>query len=226
MGATTTLALVGDPTIAGWVICIGYFVVAIVCVRALRVAMIGAQMAAKYEGEERRNRDRRHAYRASFLFWNLLIVLFIFLSLNKQVDMQTWVTDLGRRIAKAEGWYEQRAQIQTLFVLAIAVGGLAGLTVLLRLTRDLLPRHVLAFFGLVLLAFFLLARASSFHDVEAALSFGVLGVRVSWLLELAGIVCVGACAVINFWWYRRPEDEEAEGQPQPGQACTQTEDGH
>ena len=195
------VAIIGDPTVAGWVIFSAYLAVAIACAAALRVALIGAAMAAVYPGVERRARDRSAAYKASFLFWALLIVLFIFLGINKQIDMQTWVTVVGRRIAKAQGWYDQRAQVQTIFVLAIAVSGLAILTVLLKLTRDLLPRHVLAFFGLTLLVVFLLARAPSFHAVDAALGLQLFGIRLSWVLELAGIICVGLCAVKSCWWY-------------------------
>jgi protein-S-isoprenylcysteine O-methyltransferase Ste14 len=106
-------------------------------------------------------------------------------------------------VAQAQGWHDQRAAVQTIFVLAIAIGGLATLSVLLKLTRDLLPRHVLAFFGLSVLAVFLLLRASSFHDVEAAMKTEILGMRISWIFELTGIICVGLCAILNYWWHRK-----------------------
>lgn len=206
-------AVIGDPTVAGWVIFSGYFAVAMICARAFRVALIGSRMAAVYpQPEDRRAKDRTAAYRASLLFWGMVIALFIFLGINKQIDLQTWITDVGRRMAMEQGWYERRGEVQTLFVLSIAISGLAMLAILLKLTRDLLPRHVLAFFGLSLLALFLLAAASSFHDLEAALATEILGVRISWMLELTGIGCVGACAIVNDWWHRAgPKARRHEG---------------
>ena len=86
---------------------------------------------------------------------------------------------------------------------AVAVGGLGGLTFLLDQTRDLLPRHVLAFAGLVLLACFLAVRVGSYHEVDEFLGFDLFGMRIAWVLELAGIIAVGGCAVMNCLWYKR-----------------------
>ncbi len=141
------------------------------------------------------------AYRASVVFWGLLVALLVLLGVNKHLDMQTWLTRFGRRVAEAQGWYEHRGRVQTLFVLLVAVSGVGALAVLLRLTRDLLPRHVLAFFGIILLAMFLVLRASSFHDLDETLAIRLLGFRVSWLLELGGIACIGACAAMNSRWH-------------------------
>ncbi len=201
---------IGDPTIAGWIIAASYLAVAALCAWAVRVTQIGAKMAAVWTGPERRQRDRAAAYLASLLFWALLVMLFVFLSLNKQIDLQTWLTDVGRRIAKAQGWHDQRAAIQTFFVVAVATGSLVTLSVLLYLTRELLPRHVLAFVGLVLLVCFLLVRAGSFHGVDHVLAWRLLGIRMSWLLEFAGIFCVGQCAVKNCCWYVFPSADPRE----------------
>ena len=174
----------------------------IACAWALRVARAGAKLAADYPGENRRARNRSAAYRASFAFWALLMVLFVFLGLNKQIDLQTWLTDVGRRMAQAQGWYDQRAQVQAVFIGAVAVTGLSLLAFLLDRTRELLPRHALAFVGLVLLACYVILRTASFHDIDRVMGWGVLGFRLSWLLELLGIICVGTCAALNFLWYR------------------------
>ncbi|MHC4416207.1 MAG: hypothetical protein ACYS0G_13075 [Planctomycetota bacterium] len=201
---TPAVLAVGDPTIFGWFIVVCYFATVVLCGWVLRVSWIGAKMAAEYAGEDRRSRDRKTAYRASFFFWVILIVLFAFLGLNKQIDLQTWLTDVGRRLAQAQGWYAQRGKVQAIFVGLVAIGGLATLAVLLSLTRELLPRHVLAFVGLVFLACFVLVRTSSFHEVERVLRWDLLGIRLSWLLELSGIICVGLSALMNCWWYKLP----------------------
>jgi hypothetical protein len=199
----------GDPTVAGWAIVVFYVAAITACVWALRVAWAGAKLAAAYSGEDRRARDRSAAYKASFLFWALLILLLVLLGLNKQIDLQTWLTDVGRRLARAQGWYEQRARVQAIFVGAVAVAGLWMLAFLLDRTREFLPRHALAFGGLVLLACFVILRTSSFHDVDRVLGWGVLGMRLSWALELLGITCVGLCAVLNCLWYKPQPAGEA-----------------
>ena len=203
MEARAVAVIIGDPRAGAWLIFFSYFAVAVICTRAFQVSWIGSRLAVDYPNPERRTKDRKAAYRASFLFWAIVITLFVFLGVNKQIDLQTWLTDAGRRMAMAQGWYEQRATVQTIFVLTIAVTGVVALSVLLKLTRDLLPRHVLAFVGLAILAVFLVVRATSFHSLEAAMRFEIVGMRLSWYLEMAGILCVGTCAVANYWWLTR-----------------------
>ena len=203
MEAHTIAVIIGDPRAGAWLIFFSYFAVAVVCARAFQVSWIGSRLAADYPNPDRRTTDRRAAYRASCLFWGIVITLFVFLGINKNIDLQTFLTDVGRRVAMAQGWYEQRATVQTIFVLTIAVMGVVTLSLLLKLTRDLLPRHILAFVGLATLAVFLVVRAASFHDIEAAMRFEIVGMRLSWYLEMAGILCVGTCAVRNYWWHTR-----------------------
>ncbi len=195
--------IIGDPRAGAWLIFYSYFAVAVLCARAFQVSLIGSRMAVDYPNPERRLTDRQSAYRASAMFWGLVISLFVFLGINKQIDLQTWLTDVGRQMAMAQGWYEQRATVQTIFVVAVAVTGVMTLSVLLKLTRDLLPRHIVALVGLGVLAVFLVMRAASFHHLETAIRFEILGMRLSWYLEMSGIVCVGACAVRNYWWHTR-----------------------
>ncbi len=209
MGAQTIAVIIGDPRAGAWLIFFSYFAVSVLCARAFQVALIGSQLAADYPNPERRLKDRQAAYRASFRFWGLVIALFVFLGINKQIDLQTWLTEVGRQIAMAQGWYDQRAMVQTIFVLTTAVTGVVVLSVLLKLTRDLLPRHVLAFVGLASLAVFLMVRTASFHALEDVVHFEIVGMRLSWYLEMAGIVCVGSCAVRNYWWLARKQDSRA-----------------
>ena len=199
----------GDPTVIGWVIAVCYLAAAVLCVWALFVARMGARLARRWRGPERRRRDRTKAYQASFLFWGLLCVLFLFLGVNKQVDLQTWLTEWGRDLATSQGWYEQRAQVQTVFVVVIVGGGLLTMTILLRMTRDLLPRHVPAFVGMILLGCFVASRALSFHELNDVLDWAPAGIKFRWMLEMAGIAIVGLCAAMNCWWYRLgPASEE------------------
>jgi hypothetical protein len=209
------IGLADSTDIAGWIIVACYGVAAALCVWALRVAHAGACRAAVFDGQERRASERVRSYRASMLFWLLVAGLFVFLAFNKQVDLQTWLTDIGRRVAEAQGWYDQRRAVQTAFVCAVMGAGMAALGVLLYFTRELLPRHVLAFVGVVILGCFLFTRASSFHDIDEVLSHSFLGIKLRWPLELAGIVCVAISALRSSWWYHRTEPGSDAVAPQP-----------
>ena len=87
--------------------------------------------------------------------------------------------------------------------------GAAALSLLVEPTRARRPRHILALVGLATLAVFLVGRAASFHDIEAAMRFEIVGMRLSWYLEMAGILCVGTCADRNYWGHTRPPDAAA-----------------
>ena len=193
---------IGDPTVIGWLLVACYLTTAVLCAWALRVARIGARTAAEFPGPDRRFRDRTAAYRASFRFWALLVGASVLLGLNKQLDFQMWLTEVGRDVAIEQGWIHQRRQVQSFLVGLVALGGLTTLGSLLYLTRELLPRHVLAFAGTVLLACFLLVRTLSFHHLDVFLNRRLLGVETVYLLELAGIACVAVCALMNCWWYK------------------------
>ncbi len=204
-----------DAAIPGTLIVALYLIVAVACAWALSVARIGARMAKEYRKVECRRHDRTAAYRASYLFWALLTLCMVILGVNKHLDLESWLTEFGRNIALSQGWYETRSNVQRPLVAGVAGFGLISLAVLLALTRRLLPRHVPAFVGIVLLLCFVIARAMSFHQLDDALAIELLGIQVRWLLELGAILCVGVCAVKNCWWYGLPRCLRAGVQPCP-----------
>ncbi|MEQ8850300.1 MAG: hypothetical protein RIB32_00795 [Phycisphaerales bacterium] len=190
-----------DESLVEWLIVMCYFATAILCVRARRVVRFGLDRSFEFRGYDRRGADRSGAYVACARFWGLLFALFIFLGINKRLDLQSALTHLARDLSRDMGWYDERRLIQFALVAIIAGCGIAGFGVLLWLARRIMPRLVLAFFGTVLLAVFLLSKASSYHHLDAVLHFEIMGVRVYQPLELAGIVCVALCAVLNCWWH-------------------------
>ncbi len=193
---------IGDPTLIGWLIFLSYLLAAVACAWALRVAFIGSRIAGEYTGPERRAAQRRAAYRASFLFWILLAAIMVLLGINKQLDLQVLITEVGRSIAAEQGWFAQRRLVQGAVAAAVILGGLGILTALLRMTRHLLPRHITAFVGTVLLACFLLGRSLSYHHLDVVFWQEFAGIKVRHVIEISGICCVGLCAVMNCRWCR------------------------
>lgn len=165
----------------GWVTVVAYFIAALLSLRALAIH-IG------------RAREHPHARDERLLAWFWLLVLgaMLFFGINKQLDLQTWFTEVGRDLAKRDGWYEGRRRYQVAFIAAIALVGFVGTTSLAILLRSVLGRVVGALIGLGALATFVVVRAASFHHIDILLGRGTI--RLNWLLELGGIAFVAVSA--------------------------------
>lgn len=179
-----------------------YLLVAAISAWAFRVARIGSQLAEEYGTNDRRAKSRSAAYKASFFFWSVLTLLFVFLGVNKQLDLEGWFTETGRQFAINQGWYDLRWQIQEPIVVSIVAIGVSLLAFLLAITRNLLPRHLLAFIGFLVLTLFLILESLSFHHLDYLLDREFSSVHFRTIIEWFGICCVGLCAAINCWWYR------------------------
>jgi len=168
---------VGDPDFVSWVITIAYFIAVGFCFWAWR-----RERAAKAPG-------------LAPFFWLAAAVLLVLLGFNKQLDLQSWVIEVGKEMAEDRGVYAHRRKIQLAFILLMAGGSLAALAVTAWLLRRVWRRYWLAFAGFVLLAAFVLMRASTFNHVDEMVaheSWDILLLRNT--MELTGVVLVGARA--------------------------------
>lgn len=142
-------------------------------------------------------RARRHVIEG--LFWRASTAALVLLGINELLDLQTLLTALGKAMALAQGWYEERRIVQFVFVLLIAAGAAVLLAAIFRRTRrSALPVRV-ALAGFVFIALFVLLRAASFHHVDSLLGGGWKSFNYGSLQEMAGIVIVGLAAIA----YRR-----------------------
>lgn len=129
----------------------------------------------------------------SCYFWLGLSVLLIFLGFNKQLDLQSNLTEWLRSSAKAHGWYEQRRGYQLLFV---SVMGLAIPILIISLRLFLYhswQRYKLTWVGIVLLMVFVIVRAASFHHVDIIFYQTIGSIRYYQALEMLaiGLIIVG-----------------------------------
>jgi hypothetical protein len=166
---------IGDPSAIGWITVLAYVVAALLCAGAHRC-----------EAETRPPR----------FFWLAVATLLVLLGINKQLDLQSLLTQVMRDRAKAHGWYERRREFQALFIFAIAAVGAASFAALPYVMRHQPSARNIALAGLVFLYCFILVRASSFHHVDWALSRTIFCVRLNWILEIGGIVTVAAGAIL------------------------------
>ena len=170
---------IGDPTLIGWTITAAYLGTAGLCCYAARVA----------------DRDASDpAARTHRLFWLLLVPAIMFLGINKQLDLQTWLTEQGRSLAEWQGWYEQRRIIQLLFIAVLAFSGMMTFALIVWWVRKLARQLWPALLGIWMLEVFVLARACSFNHVDQW-----LGIRFNFYawrhaFELSGILLIAVSA--------------------------------
>lgn len=170
---------VGDPTLLGWVTMVAYLVAGLACWRAHRFCSFGTRMLLTSAPAEARHQERLASW------WIGVGALMILLGLNKQLDLQTLLTAVGKEMALAQGWYAGRKQVKLAFVMLLGlVLGSLGLVVayaLRRVWRRLMP----SLLGLVLILGFVEVRAVVFHALSVAPDSDV--VTDPWYLELAGV---------------------------------------
>lgn len=161
---------IGDPTVMGWVTVAVYFTVAIICLKAATT--------------ENANKSEKH-------FWFYLTFFLIALGINKQLDLQSLLTQTGKDLAIAQGWYKDRRFMQMGFIILIGLLGVTGTIVLLKTYRNAKTSIKIALVGCIILFVFILARASSFHHMDIFINFKFIGVKMNWLLELGGLAIIG-----------------------------------
>ncbi len=171
---------IGDPTVMGWLTVVAYAVAAIASFFAVRS---GSGRGVAWDAPVRRR------------IWWTVGVLMVLLCINKQLDLQSLLTDLGRAFSKQQGWYDQRRGFQKVFVIAVLLcaGVLVGWSVWR--CRAFWKTHPMLACGLTVLLTFIVVRAISFHHVDVLLRSEVMGIRINCILELGGIGLIGVAAL-------------------------------
>ena len=105
---------IGDPTIGGWLTVALYLLTSLSCWTSAR----------KIGLHEARSLPERRA-------WRFISALFLGLGLNKQLDLQTAMTEAGRFLAHIQGWYAQREFVQLAFIALVAMTCLVAAITLL-----------------------------------------------------------------------------------------------
>jgi hypothetical protein len=160
---------IGDPTPVGWVTVLAYGLAAALCFRCAR-------------------------HLPAPVFWWGITAALVFLGLNKQLDLQTWFTQLARDMAKRDGWYEQRRHYQVEFIAAMAGLFVAMAVVVALALRGHWRAYLKVWGGMALLLFFIVVRAASFHHVDGLLMSDLGGMRLNWVLELGALALIGVGA--------------------------------
>jgi hypothetical protein len=132
-------------------------------------------------------------------FWRILFVGLVFLGINKQLDLQSAFTEIGRIMADQQGWYADRRRLQMAFIAGILIMGVTLFVLTLHLVWGAPASTLWALLGGSGLVVFVIVRAASFHHVDIALGHRFSGLRINWLLEMGTLL-----VIIWSSWRRRP----------------------
>jgi hypothetical protein len=173
---------IGDPTAMGWITVIAYFIAAAGCFRAA---------ARDHPSRVGRRTDPPGSPSA---FWLALALAMVALGINKQLDLQSLLTQIGRDIIRSRGLYAVRHGLQRGFILFVIT--VCGVTLFLAfwLARRRLRDRWPALVGIIYLVGFIVLRAASFHHFDDFLMGHIGRMRWNWILELGGITWVAIAA--------------------------------
>lgn len=164
---------IGDPEVTGWLTVLAY----------LLCMVLSAKVWRRLKG--RRGRA----------FWGVMAVAMLLLAINKQLDLQSAMTALGRCMAHAQGWYEARRPIQVAVIAALLIAMPLALLTGLRMMRGQLRMNGVAMLGLAVLCSYVAVRAIGFHRMDALIGHREFGVSTNFLLENAGLLLIALNAV-------------------------------
>jgi len=171
------LSSLGDPSALGWITTIAYLGTAFLSYLTLKAARTS-------DGPEYR------------VFWRLAALGFVFLGINKQLDLQILFTALMRCAALAGGWFAERRHDQHLFVVGLVLTGSALVAIAWFCFRRIICLVAPAMLGITLVSTFVIIRAASFQHEEEASNISLPSPSSAHIgLELLGISFVALNAV-------------------------------
>lgn len=173
---------IGDPSLGGWLTVLLYAVAAGLTWGLLRQ---GTKLTFQRNPNER-------------WFWRMLFAGLIVLGVNKQLDLQSALTEVGRILAHRQGWYNDRRQFQIAFIAGFAIMGVTLFAAAVNMTWGAPAATRYALVGSTGLVLFVVIRAASFHHIDELLGRSFGGVRINWLLEMGSLL-----VIMGSTWRRR-----------------------
>lgn len=162
---------IGDPTLIGWLTVAVYFIVALIFLKATVISKNDNPIK---------------------VLWGFLTLSLIFLGINKQLDLQTLFTLIGKSLAIEQGWYQYRKITQITFIVLVGLIGTTGLILLFKKYKSTSFEIKIILIGCMVLFSFILIRASSFHHMDVFINMKIIGARMNAILELGGLSIIAA----------------------------------
>jgi uncharacterized membrane protein len=134
------------------------------------------------------------ASRFAPVWWCLAAGLF-FLGVNKQLNLQTLLIVLGRRVAVAGHWYARRRQAQMIFILGLGLAVTVFLVCFIKLFSEFALAYSWAAAGIITLVLFVLLRAATINHADSAIGMNLHDDQWAWVLEIMGSVAIATAAL-------------------------------
>lgn len=179
----------GDRTLVGWGITAWYAVAGVFCLAC----------TGRFDSRRVLPINQIFAW-----FWWFMAGVLIFMAVNKQLDIQLLLADIGRAFTKNQGWYMQRAPVQ---IRVLALGACICLAIVMEMAHKLNggPKSTrFALCGVLVLAVMVVIHMVSSHSIEHALAASVSGISVADAIEILAIGWIAVCSL----FYNRTEREE------------------
>jgi hypothetical protein len=164
-----------DPTFLGWLTTGGYFAAAALCV-----------LAGQAYGCEKGRRSK-----ALRNLWVVVAIGLIALAINKQLDLQTLLTDRLRDAAERGGWYARRRMLQVAFVLVAVIAAAGGLWLIMRTLGWRWREHWLLLAGLAAMCVYLLLRVADIERVGEMTGMPLAAENARTIIEWTGLALIG-----------------------------------
>lgn len=160
---------IGDASIFGWITVAVYLLATFRCV-------VKAKDSKKFGG--------------NYQFWLYLAAFLLLLGINKQLDLQSWLTEFVKDSAQAHGWYERRRPVQIFFIALLGLGLVVALLSLRLFLANSWRHNKLTWVGIVLLGTFIVMRAASFHHFDVLINRPILGININVIFEIGAILLI------------------------------------
>ncbi len=171
----------------GWLITLAYLVLVLAIIKLI------IDVAA----------SQTHDRRRLVGFWVIVFLFYLFFGLNKQLDLQTFLTATGRCMSKLQGWYRERRAFQ----FNVTMAGLAATVVFLLgfmfYFRTVTTRSWMAILGITCSLVFVVLRAASIHHVDQLFKMEFFTLKAHAIMEITGIALVFVNVVYLTWKLRR-----------------------
>lgn len=166
---------IGDPTVGGWVTVFLYAWAAWMVFRVLQLERLQRFVLSTNEKT----------------VWHAMLVGLVGLGINKQLDLQSAMTEIARMLAIEQGWYDNRRQYQEAFIVAVPIAGMTALAAMVLVIWKAPAATLWACVGAAGLLIFVAIRATSFHGVDQMLGWRLAGLPLNWVLEMGSLLVIG-----------------------------------
>ena len=180
---------IGDPTFIGWLTTGLYSIATVLC--------------GIYAWQMKKNPTVGFHH---CLFWSVLFIFLLFLSVNKQLDLQTLFMLTGRNIARAQGWYSYRDAVRMWFIVLFSIFCFLLIFSLIWIFRYALSEYGLALIGLALIIIYIVIRAGANHIHIFGWDPGVSD--LNWILEIGGICLIILSTITGILQNKKHQSKE------------------